>query len=103
MVKKIFIITSILLILVTIPAVVYFSQKGTEMRSKAAPNTSLTLTPSTLTPAVNEEFIVHIDINTGDNLVNSVSIDVRYDPAVLTATKIDPKTFFIDPLFTDNP
>lgn len=101
--KKIFIIVSILLVLVTIPAVVYFSQKSTEMRSKAAPNTSLTLTPSNPTPAINEEFVVHVDINTGDNLVNSVSIDVRYDPAVLTAVKIDPGTFLINPLFTDNP
>lgn len=103
MVKKIFILISILLILVTIPAIVYFSKKGTEMRSKAAPNTSLTLTSSNPAPAINEEFVVHVDINTGDNLVNSVSIDVRYDPAVLTAEKIDPGTFLTDPLFTDNP
>ena len=86
--KKIFLSVSIGLILLAIPVTVFLVGKQQEVRSRAAPASTLSLTPSTLTKKVGDTFTLEAKIDTGTNQVGVVQIRIIYDPAKLEAQDI---------------
>lgn len=92
--KNLFIIFGILLIIFTIPVVVYFVNKQQELRTKAAPATTLTITPPTINKHIGETFSVDINMNTGSNQVVVAELYVLFD-----ATKLEAQTITVGTLF----
>ena len=86
--KKFFLIVSILLVIVAIPVTVYLVSQRQELRKKAAPATTLSLVPASITKTVGSEFSMEVQIDTGDNQVIAAELHVSYDPTYLEATTI---------------
>lgn len=86
--KKIFLFVSIGIILLAIPLTVFFVGKNQDIRKKAAPASTLSLSPSAITKKVGETFTVEAKIDTGTNQVGVIQIRVVYDPAKLEAVDI---------------
>ncbi len=86
--KKIFLLVSGLLILASVPITILFINKNQELRSRAAPATSLSFTPSSLSVRPNENFSLDVTINTGQNLIAAVEIHVIYDQKKIEALSI---------------
>jgi hypothetical protein len=64
---------------------------------KAAPDTSLSFQPSTLTPTVGDSFTVPILIDTGTNEVIGAELYINFDSSRLSASSISAGSFFTDP------
>lgn len=86
--KKFALIIGSIIIFVSIPVVVFLAQRSAELRSKAAPSTSLSLSPSTKEIAVNGSFTVNVQIDTGSNQIISGDFYFTYDPEMLDCTGI---------------
>ena len=86
--KKIFLYVAIGLTLLAIPATVFLVGQQQEIRKRAAPATTLSLSPTTVTKEVDETFKLNVDIDPATNQVTTVKVYLTYDPAVLTATAI---------------
>lgn len=86
--KKIVLILIGIITLLAIPATVYLSSKNQELRKKAAPATSLSLSPATITKKVGEEFTLEAKINTAENQVVATEINLTFDATKLEAVSI---------------
>lgn len=92
--KKIFIPLLILLfIIAAIGVTLYLVKQSQENRSKAAPATTLTFSPSSATAQVGDTFTLDILINTGDNTVSAAELHVNYDQTIFEGKEIAPGTF----------
>lgn len=85
--KFVFILVGIIMLL-GIPATVFLSSRNQELRKKAAPATTLSLSPSLVTKEVGEEFTLEAMINTADNQVVATEIQLVFDPTKLEAISI---------------
>jgi hypothetical protein len=92
--KRIVIIVVSLILLLAIPASVFLTMRTQELRKKAAPATTLTLTPTTITKGVGEEFTLEARMNTGDNQIVAVELNLTFDPTKLQADWIHNGTMF---------
>jgi large repetitive protein len=81
-----FIISGILLL--GIPATVYIVGKNAELRKRAAPATTLSLIPSQGSKRVNETFSLDVKIDTGDNQVATIQLQIVFDPTKFQAINI---------------
>lgn len=86
--KKILLIVSILMVVVAIPVTIYLVSQRQEIRNKAAPATTLSLVPASITKTVGSEFSMEVQIDTGDNQVIASELHITYDPVYLEATTI---------------
>ncbi len=77
-----------LLLLIAVPVTVYFVGTQQELRSKAAPATTLTFSPASISKAVDEQFSVNIQIDTGANSVTAVKLAIAFDATKLEAMSI---------------
>lgn len=92
--KKVFLLVSILLVIIAIPATVLLVQRNTELRKRAAPATVLSLTPSRVTKNVGDVFNVEVTIDTGENQVIATEIHLTFDQTKLEAQTITNGTLF---------
>ncbi len=58
----------------------------------------LTLSPASTQVAPNTASSVNVMIDTGENVVSGVQLELSYDPVMLTDVKVAPGTFFTNPL-----
>lgn len=86
--KKVLLFVAIGLLLLAIPATIFFLGQQRDLRAKAAPATTLTLTPSPQTVRVGDTFKLNVTMNPGPNQVVSADIYITYDATKLTATAI---------------
>lgn len=82
--KKFFLVGFILILLTAIPLTMFLLQKQQETRSKAAPSTTLSFTPtsspsSPIQKNVNDTIDLHVVMNPGSNLVTYVKLIMTYD------------------------
>lgn len=63
-------------------------RQNQDFRERAAPATSLTISPSTQNKAPNENVTFEVVMNTGTNLVTGVDLRMTFDPSVLEITSI---------------
>lgn len=92
--KKVLIIILILLLLTAIPVTVYFIQREQDIRSKAAPATTLSLRPATVTKNVGDTQSFDVVIDTGENDAFYAAIEISFDP-----TKVDCDSITNGPIF----
>lgn len=92
--KKVFLLLSIVLILIAIPATVFLVGQQQEVRKKAAPATTLAFSPATVNKKVGEMFSLEVTIDTGENQVVAAELHVVYDPVKLEAQTITNSTLF---------
>lgn len=92
--KRIVIILISLITLLAIPASVFLTMRNQELRKKAAPATTLTLTPTALTKAVGEEFTLEVRMDTGGNQIVAVDLKLAFDATKLEAEWIHNGTMF---------
>lgn len=83
--KKVFLYFFIGIILIGIPITVFLVGKNQDVRKRAAPATTLSFDPISLTTKVGDEFDLNVKIDPASNQVISTQLDVVYDPAKLEA------------------
>lgn len=86
--KKVLLLISIVFALVAIPATVFLAGQSQELRKKAAPTTSLSLSPSSITKKVGDTFTLETLIDTGSNQVVAAELHLVFDPQKLEAQTI---------------
>lgn len=86
--KKVLLFVFIGLLLLAIPATIFFLGQQRDIRTRAAPATTLALTPATSTVNVGDTVKLNITMTPGDNQVVSADINLTYDATKLTATSI---------------
>lgn len=86
--KKILLLVGSVLLLLTVPISVYFIGQRQEVRKKAAPATTLSLLPSSVTKKVGEKISLEVSIDTGENQVVVAEVHLVYDPLKLEAQTI---------------
>ncbi len=93
--KTVLIILPLVLLAIAIPVAVYFVGKGgsTDIRSKAAPATHISLSTLTTSLAVNQEFEVNIIVDTSDNSIAQIRPVIKIDPTKLTFISASPGPF----------
>jgi len=84
-VKKLLLISALIIIALAVPLTIYIVQKQQETRSHATASTTVSLTPSSVTKNVGDTMDFNIELDPGSNLVFAVTIDIAYDP-----TKLEP-------------
>ena len=82
-VKKLLLISGLIIVALAVPLTIYIVQKQQETRSHATASTTVSLTPSSITKNVDDTMDFNIELNPGNNLVFAVTIDIAYDPAKL--------------------
>lgn len=92
--KRIVLIIVFISILIGIPVTVFLVSKNQEIRQRAAPATTLTLTPSSATKQVGDEFVLDVSMNTATNQVVAVQVSLSFDPTKLEAEWIHNGTMF---------
>lgn len=86
--KKIFLLVGSILLLLAVPISVYVLGQRQEVRKKAAPATTLSLLPSSVTKKVGEKISLEVAIDTGENQVMVAEVHIVYDPLKLEAQTI---------------
>lgn len=86
--KKIMLIGSIFVILIAIPITIYLVSQQQDIRKKASPATTLSLTPSSTTKKVGDDFSLEVTIDPGDNQVVATELHLTFDPDKLEAKTI---------------
>src|SRR3989344_175109 len=92
--KRAVIVVVALFLLLAIPVTVFVVMKNQELRKKAAPATTLSITPVTVNKAVGEEFTLEVKMNTAENQIVAVDLKLVYDPTKLEGLWIRNGTMF---------
>src|SRR5687767_6651561 len=92
--KRIFPIVVIVVVLLAIPVTIFLVNQNTELRKRAAPATTLALSPASKTAKMGDTFTLEAQIDTADNQVISSAINITYD-----ATKLEAQTITNGALF----
>lgn len=82
--KKLILIGLGVILLIAIPLTVYLVQKQQQVRSNAAPSTTLSFEPSSKTAAVGDTMSFDIIIDPGTNEVSTINLTLDYDPTKLS-------------------
>lgn len=88
MVKKVALLIGLLFLLITIPVTFLVVKQQQELRQKAAPATTMTISPAQKTVKVGETFNLDVSISTGENSIVAASVYLTYDPTKLQAQSI---------------
>lgn len=86
--KKFFLYLSIAILLLGIPVTVFLVSRNQELRKRAAPASTLSITPATVTAKKGETFSLDIKIDPATNQVGTIQIFVEYDPTKLKGEDI---------------
>lgn len=88
--KKLFLMGVILLLLVTIPLTLYFVKQQQDLRSSAAPSSTLSLLATSQNVNVGDTFSVDIMLDPGTNIPSFIKLSLQYDPRKLKIVQINP-------------
>jgi hypothetical protein len=95
--KKILSILILVFLLLSLPVAIWLVKRQQEIRMRAAPATTLAVSPPSITQTVGDSLILQITINTETNSVVATDLDINFNPQVLEATDISPGGFFTSP------
>lgn len=90
--RNFFILGFVLIIIIAIALTLYLLKQQTNQRSKAAPSTTLSFSPSSLTVGVGQPVSADINLDPGSNQVSLLKLVISYD-----STKFDSNTAVIKP------
>ncbi len=92
--KRVGLILVSLLLFAALPATIFLVMRNQEIRNKAAPATTLSLNPATVSKAVGEDFTLEVKMNTAANQIVAVELNLTFDPTKLQAEWIHNGTMF---------
>lgn len=92
--KKVFAIIVGILVLIAIPITVYVVGRNQELRKRAAPATTLALSPAAISKNVGDTFSLDVSLDPGTNQVIAVEIHLAFDPDKLEAQTITNSSLF---------
>lgn len=92
--KKVVTMIAGLLVIGILPAAIYLVNTRQDIRKKAAPATTLAITPASLAKKIDDTFSMEVVIDTGENQVVAAELHLSYDP-----TKLEAQTITNGPLF----
>ncbi|MBI3559737.1 hypothetical protein HY087_01245 [Candidatus Gottesmanbacteria bacterium] len=92
--KKLAIIVTSIIIIVALPLIVYLVGQRQEIRQKAAPATTLAMSPPTLTKKTDDVFSMEVTIDTGENQVVAAELHLTFDPTKLEAQTVSNGSLF---------
>lgn len=81
--KKLLLLGFVIVLLIVIPLTVYLVQQQQKTRIGAAPSTTMSLTPATVSTTAGQTFSLDINMNPGTNQVSFVKFVVNYDQTKL--------------------
>ncbi len=81
--KKLILFGLAAILLIAIPITVYLVGKQQELKSRAAPSTTISFQPSSATAAVGQDVTFDIMINPNSNFVSFIHLVISYDPTKL--------------------
>ena len=84
--KKLLILGLLIVLLATIPAVLFLVSTQQQTKSKAAPATILAFQPAIVSTTVGQKFDVDIFLDPGTNFIISTNFTVTYDPTKLATS-----------------
>jgi len=90
--KNVLLILVGIILLISVPILVFFVGQRQELRNKAAPATTLSITPNIASAAVGDTIIWKILINTGENRVASVKVSLIFDQTKFEAQSVTNST-----------
>lgn len=93
-VKKFILIGICILLLGAIPIGIYLVGQNQEIRKKAAPATTLAITPATVQKNIGDAFSMEVTIDTGENQVVAAELHLIYDPIKLEMETISNGALF---------
>lgn len=104
--KTLALISSLIIVLVAlfVLSLSTTNQPGTPSTSNAQPTptpiaqTIIKLTPNPVTLSEDNNGVVEVTMDTSENEVTAVQLEILYDPEVLTNVTIKPGTFFTSPV-----
>ena len=86
--KRMLLFIVIGIIFIAVPVTVYLVSKNQEIRKKAAPATTLRILPPSMIKKVNDLITLEVKIDTADNQVATIQLQIIYDPAKLKTEDI---------------
>lgn len=86
--KKVLLFIAVGLLLLAIPVTIFYLGQQRDLRAKAAPATTLSLTPPTQSVNVGDTFKLNVTMTPGANQVVTADIYITYDTTKLNATAI---------------
>ncbi len=87
--KKVLIVITTIIAVLGIAAGVYLAMRPQDIREQAAPATLLTLNPDKTNGTVGDSIPVFVDIQPNSNAVSAVTLEINYNPSVLSITAAD--------------
>lgn len=92
--KKLLQLAAGVLLLVAIPITIFVAGQRQEVRKKAAPATTIALSPATLSKKSGDVFTMEVTIDTGDNQVVAAELHITFDQTKLEAQAITNGSLF---------
>src|SRR3989344_6241013 len=100
--SKFFLLGVFLLLLISIPLTVFFISRQQEVRTKAAPTTTLSSSPANKSVGVGANFDLDVMVDPGQNTVSFVKLHITYDSTKLEVVQLKENTTAF-PLTLDEP
>jgi hypothetical protein len=94
--KRVFTILAVVILIAALPVIIWYvqqTQQKQDIRSNAAPASTLYFVPSTLTKNQSDTFSLDVTINTASNAILVVDLTVNTDPTKIKVTGITPGSF----------
>lgn len=91
--KKIFGIVGVVLLVAGLVVAVLLVRQQQELRKNASPATTLTMAPSTQSPAIGDTFTVTVQADTTVNSLLAADLEVTFDSQKLTLDELKENTF----------
>lgn len=98
MVKNIIVVLVVVVMLAGVGVGVYLMQQSTEFREKAAPATTLSFSTQTSSPEIGQPFIVQSVINTAENQVAGIQLNINFTPGMLELVEVTAAEGFFEEL-----
>lgn len=87
--NKYFILGNILLLLAVIPITLFVVKRQTDLQSTAAPTTTLSFQPATISTTVGQNFTLDVYVDPNQNIVSIVEMVIKVDPAKLEIVSLE--------------
>lgn len=88
--SRFFLLGVFLLLLLSIPLTIFFIKQQQEVRTKAAPSSTLSFSPASKSATVGSNFDLDIMVDPGQNVVSFTKLHLLFDSTKLEAVRISP-------------
>lgn len=99
--KRVVVVISILLLLIAVPVGVFYMRQQQDIRSRAAPATTLSFSPSTASKKQGDTFSLDVVVNTGSNTISAADLAINTDATKVKITGMTVGSFLTTTLVAE--